>query len=218
VLKQERFDAELRAYEQQQDMLRKEKAFIDKHMGSQRTAEAKGRQKRLERVEKLEKPNHDVRRPVIRAPKAARGGEEVLKAEGVSGGYGDKVLFKGVDLRIGRGQRIGIVGPNGAGKSTFLKLIAGKLDPMSGIVERGHGAVCAYYDQDTSHLRGDHTAAEELRRHYPGMTDQEVRDHLARFLFRGEEIEKFVSLLSGGERERLSLAILVLSEPSWFAL
>ncbi|MEZ6014566.1 MAG: ABC-F family ATP-binding cassette domain-containing protein [Planctomycetota bacterium] len=218
TLKQERYESELRAFEQQQDMLRKEKAFIDKHMGSQRTAEAKGRQKRLERVEKLEKPNHDVRRPVIRAPKAARGGEEVLKAEGVSGGYGDKVLFKDVDLRIGRGQRIGIVGPNGAGKSTFLKLIAGKLDPMSGIVERGHGAVCAYYDQDTSHLRGDHTAAEELRRHYPAMTDQQVRDHLARFLFRGDEIEKLVSLLSGGERARLSLSILVLSEPSWFAL
>ncbi len=135
-----------------------------------------------------------------------------------AGGYGDKTLFKGVDLRVGRGQRIGIVGPNGAGKSTLLKLIAGRMEPLRGRVERGHGAICAYYDQDTSHLRGDHTAAEELRRHYPGMTDQEVRDHLARFLFRGEEIEKLVSLLSGGERARLSLAILVLSQPSWFAL
>jgi ATP-binding cassette subfamily F protein 3 len=218
LLKQERFDAEMRAYEQQQDMLRKEKAFIDRHMGSQRTSEAKGRQKRLERVERIERPMHDVRRPVIKPPKAARGGEEVLKAVDLAGGYADKVLFQGVDLRIGRGQRIGIVGPNGAGKSTFMKLIAGRMDPLRGHVERGHGAVCAYYDQDTSHLRGDHTAAEELRRHYPGMTDQEVRDHLARFLFRGEEIEKLVSLLSGGERARLSLAILVLSEPSWFAL
>jgi len=218
TLKQERFDSEMRAYEQQQDELRKEKAFIDKHMGSQRTNEAKGRQKRMERVERLEKPNYDVRTPVIKPPKAARGGEEVLKAIEVSGGYDGNTLFKGVDLRIGRGQRIGIVGPNGAGKSTFLKLIAGKLEPLTGVVERGHGAICAYYDQDTGHLRGDYTAAQELRRHYPAMTDQEVRDHLARFLFRGDEIEKHVSLLSGGERARLSLSILVLSEPSWFAL
>ncbi len=218
VLKEERFQAELRAYEQQQEMFRKEKQFIDRHMGSQRTSEAKGRQKRLERVEKLERPVHDVRRPNIKPPKAARGGEEVLKAIDLAGGYADKALFQGVDLRVGRGQRIGIVGPNGAGKSTFLKLLAGRLEPLRGRVERGHGAVCAYYDQDTSYLRGDYTAAQELRRHYPAMTDQEVRDHLARFLFRGEEIEKLVSLLSGGERARLSLAILVLSEPSWFAL
>jgi ATP-binding cassette subfamily F protein 3 len=218
LLKQERYDNDLRAYEAQQDLLRKEKQFIDKHMGSQRTNEAKGRQKRLERVEKLERPMHDVRRPVIRAPKAARGGEEVLKTIALAGGYAGKPLFKDVELRIGRGQRIGIVGPNGAGKSTLLKLLAGRMEPLAGKVERGHGAIAAYYDQDTSHLRGDHTAAEELRRHYPGMTDQEVRDHLARFLFRGDEIEKLVSLLSGGERARLSLAILVLSEPSWFAL
>ena len=218
TLKQERFDEESRAYEQQQNVLRKEKSFIDKHMGSQRTAEAKGRQKRMTRVEVLEKPHHDVRRPVIKPPAAVRGGEEVLKTIGLSGGYPNNVLFEGVDLRVGRGQRIGIVGPNGAGKSTFMKLLAGRSEPIAGQVERGHGAVCAYYDQDTSHLRGDYTAAEELRRHYPALTDQEVRNHLAKFLYRGKEVEKLVSTLSGGERARLSLAILVLSEPSWFAL
>ena len=217
-LKAEKFEAELRAFEQQQEMLRKEKAFIDRHMGSQRTSEAKGRQKRLGRVDKLERPTHDVRRPVIQPPSAARGGEEVLKTVGLAGGYENNVLFDGVELRVGRGQRVGIVGPNGAGKSTFMKLLAGRAEPLAGHVEHGHGAVCAYYDQDTSHLRGDHTAAEELRRHYPAMTDQEVRGHLAKFLFRGDDVEKLVSLLSGGERARLSLAILVLSEPSWFAL
>ncbi|MEM1449729.1 MAG: ABC-F family ATP-binding cassette domain-containing protein [Planctomycetota bacterium] len=217
-LKAEKFDSEQRAWEQQQDLIRKEESFIKKHMGSQRTAEAKGRAKKLSHVERLEKPHHDVRTPRIKAPEASRGGERVLHTETVSGGYGDNVLLKDVDVRIGRGERVGIVGPNGAGKSTLLKIIAGKLAPLSGEVVRGHGAIVAYYDQDTSHLRDDHTPLEEIRRHYPEMTDQEIRNHLALFLFRGNEVEKGISTLSGGERARLSLALLVLTRPSWFAL
>ncbi|MEM9802848.1 MAG: ATP-binding cassette domain-containing protein [Planctomycetota bacterium] len=217
-LKAEKFESELRAWEQQQDLIRKEESFIKKHMGSQRTAEAKGRAKKLSHVERLEKPHHDVRRPRIKAPEAKRGGERVLHTERVDGGYGDNVLLKDVDVRIGRGERVGIVGPNGAGTSTLLKIIAGKLAPLSGEVVRGHGAQVAYYDQDTSHLRDDHTPLEEIRRNYPEMTDQEIRDHLALFLFRGNEVEKSIRTLSGGERARLSLALLVLTRPSWFAL
>ena len=217
-LKAEKFETEHRAWEQQQELLRKEDAFIKKHMGSQRTAEAKGRAKKLSHVERLEKPHHDVRRPFIKAPEAARGGERVLHTEKLFGGYEDNVLLKDVDIRIGRGERVGIVGPNGAGKSTLMKIIAGKLAPLSGEVVRGHGAQVAYYDQDTSHLRDDHTPLEEVRRHYPEMTDQEIRDHLAKFLFRGNEVEKVIKTLSGGERARLSLALLVLMRPSWFAL
>ncbi len=217
-LKAEKFEAEFRAWEQQQEMLRKEDAFIKKHMGSQRTAEAKGRAKKLSHVERLEKPHHDVRRPFIKPPEAARGGERVLHTEKLSGGYGDNVLLREVEIRIGRGERVGIVGPNGAGKSTLMKMLAGKLQPLGGQVVRGHGAICAYYDQDTSHLRDDHTPLEEVRRHYPEMTDQEIRDHLAKFLFRGGEVEKVIKTLSGGERARLSLSLLVLTRPSWFAL
>ena len=121
-------------------------------------------------------------------------------------------------MRVGRGERIGIVGPNGAGKSTLMKILAGRMAPISGQVVRGHGAKVAYYDQDTSHLRDDHTPLEEVRRHYPEMTDQEIRDHLAKFMFRGNEVEKVINTLSGGERARLSLSLLVLTKPSWFAL
>ena len=216
-LKAEKFESEQRAWEQQQELLRKEESFIKKHMGSQRTAEAKGRAKKLSHVERLEKPHHDVRRPRIKAPEAARGGERVLHTERLFGGYEENVLLKDVDIRVGRGERIGIVGPNGAGKSTLMKIIAGKLAPLSGEVVRGHGARVAYYDQDTSHLRDDHTPLEEVRRHYPEMTEQEIRNHLAQFLFRGDEVEKVISTLSGGERARLSLSLLVLTSPSWFA-
>jgi ATP-binding cassette subfamily F protein 3 len=217
-LKRERYENALRAYEQQQEMLRKEDLFIKKHMGSQRTAEAKGRAKKLSHVERLERPYHDVRRPLIKPPKAARGGEKVLSTERLTGGYDGKALISGVELRIGRGHRIGVVGPNGAGKSTLLKMLAGRLAPMSGEVHRGHGESVAYYDQDTSHLRNDSTPYGEIRRNHPTLTDLEIRGHLARFLFRGDEIDKPVTALSGGERARLSLALLVMTQPSWMAL
>ena len=217
-LKAERFDSALRAWEIQSAKVRREEAFIKKHMGSQRTAEAKGRMKKLENLERLKQPYLDVRRPVIQAPKAERGGELVLEARGLKGGYDDNVLFEGVNLRIGRGERVGIVGPNGAGKSTLLKIITGRAAPMSGEVDMGHGAVCGFYDQDTSALRDDGTPMTEVRRVRPAWTDLEVRSHLAKFLFRGNEVEKSVGALSGGERARLSLAKLIVTEPTWLAM
>jgi ATP-binding cassette subfamily F protein 3 len=217
--KELRFTTELREWEEQQDFIRKEEAFIRKHLGSQRTAEAKGREKKLHNIVRVAKPFHDVRRPVIRAPKAERGGELVLEARELSGGYERaKPVFAGADLRIARGDRIGIVGRNGAGKTTLLKILAGKMAPLSGSIERGHRAACGYFDQDTSELREDGTAYTEIRRGHAEMVDQEIRDHLAKFLFRGNDIDASVSTLSGGERARLCLARLVLTKPSWLAM
>jgi ATP-binding cassette subfamily F protein 3 len=187
-------------------------------MGSQRTAEAKGRQKKLENLVRLQRPYDDVRRPNIPAPKVDRGGEMVLETRGLAGGYGTNRLFDKLDLRIGRGQRIGVVGPNGAGKTTLLKILAGHAEPLAGSIEFGHKAVCGFYDQDTSGLRVDGTPMTELRRERPEMTDLEVRSYLARFLFRGEQVEKPVSALSGGERARLCLAKLLSKSLTWLAM
>ena len=218
-LKEERYAAELKAWEVQQDFIRKEEVFIKKHMGSQRTAEAKGRMKKLSNVERVPQPFHDVRRPVIRAPKAKRGGELVFEAQGLAAGYGDKLVWQGVDLRVGRGERIGLVGRNGIGKTTLLKIVAGLASPTEGQVVRGHGAECGYYDQETGEFRQDGTPMSEIRRRWPTWTDGQIRSHLALFLFRGdEEIEKPISALSGGERARLALSVLVLESPSWLAM
>jgi ATP-binding cassette subfamily F protein 3 len=218
VLREERFKSELRAWEDQQEFLRKEEDFIKKHMGSQRTGEAKGRQKRLENLVRLEKPFNDVRRPVIRAPKAERGGELVLESRNLSGGYGDNVLFEELDLRIGRADRVGIVGENGAGKSTLLRILAGVQAPLGGEVQFGHKAECGYYDQDTAQLDERGTPYEEIRRTHRELTDLDIRSHLAKFLFRGNDVEKSISALSGGERARVALAKLVLEKPTWLAL
>jgi ATP-binding cassette subfamily F protein 3 len=218
-IREERFVAAQREYEIQQDFLRKEEAFIRRHMGTQRTAEAKGRQKKLESVVRVERPYHDVRRPVIRAPRAERGGETVLEARGLAAGYpGAKPLIAGCDVRIARGDRIGIVGRNGAGKTTLLRILAGRMEPLRGTLELGHRASCGYFDQDTSDLAEDGTPYYEIRRRHPELTDQEIRDHLARFLFRGADVDAAISTLSGGERARLSLAKLVLTKPSWLAM
>ncbi|MDZ4774603.1 MAG: ABC-F family ATP-binding cassette domain-containing protein [Planctomycetota bacterium] len=217
-LKEERFTAELRAFENQQDFIRKEEGFIKIHMGSQRTAEAKGRQKKLSNIERLQKPFNDVRRPVIRAPQAERGGETVLEARDLVAGYDGKKLLGPLDLKIARRERIGIVGANGAGKTTLLKILAGRMEQMSGTVELGYRALAGYYDQDTSELHDDSTPYLELRREHPDMTDQQIRDHLARFLFRGDDIDARVGQLSGGERARLCLARLTLQKPSWLAM
>jgi len=218
VLKEEQFTTDLRAYEQQRDLIRREESFIKKHMGSQRTAEAKGRKKKLSHVERLERPYHDVRKPKIKLAGAARGGEMVLAADGLRIGYGDKTIVEGADLRFGRGDRVGIVGPNGSGKSTLLKALAGRLAIQGGELRMGHKAACGFYDQDTSELRDDSTIYGEIRRDHLQMTDEEIRSHLALFLFRGDEVDKEVRLLSGGERARVALARLVLTEPSWLAL
>jgi ATP-binding cassette subfamily F protein 3 len=216
--KEERYKSELRLWEIQQDFIRKEEGFIRKHLGSQRTAEAKGRQKKLENIVRLPQPFNDVRRPVIRAPKAERGGEMVLEARDLSGGYPGNTLFSSVDMRVARGERIGIVGQNGAGKTTLLKILAGKMAPLAGKVEFGHRAACGFYDQDTSELRNDGTPYTEIRRDHPHLTDLEIRSHLAKFLFRGNDIDALVASLSGGERARLCLARLVLTQPSWLAM
>ncbi len=217
-IKAERYESERRAFEVQQEFLKKEELFIRTHMGSQRTGEAKGRQKKLENVVRLPQPYLDVRRPVIRMAEVARGGETVIEARGLELAHGEHVVLRDVDLKLARGERLGIVGPNGSGKSTLLRALAGRFAPRKGTIEKGYKAVCGYFDQDTSDLREDGTPMSEIRRLLPLWTDLEVRSHLARFLFRGNEVEASIARLSGGERARLSLAKLVLAKPSWLAL
>ncbi len=216
--REERFASELRAYEIQADQIRKEAAFIKKHMGSQRTAEAKGRQKKLARVDRLERPYNDVRKPTLRLGKVQRSGERVLTAEGLSIGFGDTALHKGLEFRLDRGDRVGLVGPNGAGKTTLMKALAGRTQPLSGKLELGHKAFCGYYDQEGSDLDPESTPFMTIRRAFPTMEDGPIRSHLALFLFRGDDVDLPVGGLSGGERARLALARLVLGDPTWLAL
>lgn len=218
ILRAERVEAAIRAFDNQADKLRKEEQFIKKHMGSQRTSEAKGRLKRLRRVDRLERPINDVRRPILKMGAIQRSGEKLFQGEDLTIGHGETALHAGLEVRLGRGERVGLVGPNGAGKTTLLKVLAGKTSPMSGKLERGHKAICGYYDQEQSDLDPEATPFTTIKRLHPTATDEELRSHLALFLFRGNDVDQPVGGLSGGERARLTLARLVLENPTWLAL
>ncbi len=220
VKKAEQYERELKAYEVQQDMIRREQAFIRKLIGStaKRANAAKSRRTRLEHVERLHQPHLDVRRPMLRPPAVDRGSELVLEVDGLAGRVPGRTLFEGLDLRLGKGQRLGLLGRNGTGKSTLLQLLAGRTTPATGLVRAGHKARCGYYDQETSDLDPEQTAFGHLRRAYPTDSDAELRGWLGKFLFRGDEADRPAAVLSGGERARLSLALLLKTNPSWLAL
>ncbi|MEZ5977287.1 MAG: ABC-F family ATP-binding cassette domain-containing protein [Planctomycetota bacterium] len=217
-LRQERFASELRAWEIQRDKIRKEQQFIKKHMGSQRTSEAKGRQKRLQRVERLERPYDDVRKPILRLTQVERSGETIVSCEDLSIGHGANVLAKGLELRIARGDRIALVGPNGAGKTTLMRTLCEKKAPLAGEVKKGHKAEVGYFDQESGDLDPAATPFTTMRKDWPTATDEEIRSHLALFLFRGDDVDAEIGRLSGGERARVALARLIGSKPTWLAL
>ncbi len=222
--KEARFESTMREFHKQQDYIAKESAFIKKHMGSQRTAEAKGRLKRLNRIQQMVRPRKkgSVR---LRLTKGDRGlqGQSLVEAEGLGFSWpGLPPLFEGFDFRVYYGDRVGILGRNGIGKSTLLKLISGELHPTSGQLEIAAKLRIARFTQEMEDLPSHGTAYECLQILVPTWTDQELRDHLGAFGFTQDEIEKEVGVLSGGEKRRLCLArltcddfdLLLLDEPT----
>ena len=177
---------EIRQYEknlrEQQDFIRREREFIKKHMGSQRSKEAKGRLKRLERVERMEALKGSETLAAFRPSPKRKLGTKIIEIEDLAVGYDGEALFEGLSHRMEPGERLGIVGANGAGKSTLLEVLLGKKPSMTGSVVMGETVDLGYYDQlhrglDRSHSPFDEIAATDLQR-----SDLEVRSYLARFL------------------------------------
>ncbi len=187
--------------------------FIEKNRAKATKAkQAKSKQKLLDRMEKIERPRNGKKNMHLDLLQAetARAGRVVLEMEGVSYGYGDQQLLEDLDLVIERKERVALLGPNGAGKSTIMRLAAGELDPRSGTVRLGNNVVPAYQDQQLARLDGNKTVLEEAIA-ATGLDAPEARDLLGAFLFSGDDVFKKVSSLSGGEKNRLSLAEIVAS-------
>jgi ATPase subunit of ABC transporter with duplicated ATPase domains len=147
----------------------------------------------------------------LRFPQPAPCGKTPLTAEGLSKSYGSLEVFTDVDLAIDRGSRVVVLGLNGAGKTTLLRLLAGVEEPDTGEVLPGHGLKLGYYAQEHETLDGDRTVLENLRSAAPDLADTEVRSVLGSFLFSGDDVDKPARVLSGGEKTRLALAVLVVS-------
>ncbi|HEY6204451.1 MAG TPA: ABC-F family ATP-binding cassette domain-containing protein [Candidatus Limnocylindria bacterium] len=215
----ERETAQMRAHARQAEEIAKTEEFIRRYGAGQRSKEARGRGKKLARVERIEAPTQSTRHS-WGLEAADLGSETVLETTALAVGYGDPVMRAG-PLRVARDARVALVGPNGAGKTTLVRTLVGDLTPLDGYVSAAPGARVAYLEQAQAELTGDQTVLEAMRA-AGAMDDQEARNLLARFLFRGDDVAKSVAVLSGGERSRLALArlslrhanLLVLDEPT----
>ncbi|MBN7774301.1 ABC-F family ATP-binding cassette domain-containing protein [Clostridium aminobutyricum] len=216
--KRQRREEELRKYEQQQKEISRQEEIIRrfKQHGTEKLAKrAQSREKRLQQMDVLDKPEPVVGKMKIHFKQQFKSGNDVLLAEGLEKafGYGPrrKELFKNVDFDIKRGERICIVGANGVGKTTLLKIMMRDLEADSGRLKIGHNVQFGYYDQEQQNLNAANTVFDEMKDSYRLYTDTEMRSLLGRFLFRNESAFLQVGTLSGGEKARLSLLKLMLS-------
>ncbi len=213
--REERRAQEAEAYAAQQEEIARIEAFVRRfRYQASKAALVQSRVKQLEKVERLAPPDGHERRVKIRLPDPPRSGRIVVGLEHATKRYGDLTVYDGVDLAIERGRKVALVGPNGAGKSTLLKLLVG-VEPLTGGRRIcGHNVRLAYFAQDQSAvLDGEKTVLEELTAVAPTELMPRVRDLLGAFLFSGDAVEKPVRVLSGGERNRLALAKLLI-EPA----
>jgi len=215
----DRETAQMRAHARQAEEIARTEEFIRRYGAGQRSKEARGRGKKLARVERIEAPTQSTRHS-WGLEAADLGSDTVLETTALAVGYSDPVMRTG-PLRVARDARVALVGANGAGKTTLVRTLVGDLGPLEGYVSAAPGARVAYLEQAQAELTGDQTVLEAMRS-AGAMDDQEARNLLARFLFRGDEVNRAVSVLSGGERSRLALArlslrhanLLVLDEPT----
>lgn len=209
-------EAQEREYEKQQEHIRETEEYIRKYKAGIKAKQARGRQSQLDRLERIEKPIH--RQSLhFQFEKPAECAEKVLDVMHVTSSYGDHVIFKDLTMHIKKGESVGLIGPNGAGKSTLLKLIVGDKRADGGFIQIGNRVKPGYYSQELDRLNSEYTVLEQIENDFD-MGEREARNLLGMFLFRGDDVFKPVSLLSGGERARLTLLMLFLEKPNFLIL
>ncbi|MBR3015854.1 MAG: ATP-binding cassette domain-containing protein [Clostridia bacterium] len=216
----ERFEIRMRAWEQQQRMIAREEAIIARYKSFNREKSikaAKSREKRLEKVERLERPE-DERQVRFRFEAKRRAGDDVMFIRDYSKSYGDRTLFKNVNLSLRAGDRVALLGPNGIGKSTLLKCLVGEEAPDTGSVRWGANVDTGYYDQKQEGLHPNKTVLDEVWDAFPRLEQSQVRGALGLFLFTGEDVFMPIHTLSGGEKGRVALTKLMLHKDNFLLL
>ncbi|MFQ5812074.1 MAG: ATP-binding cassette domain-containing protein [Anaerolineae bacterium] len=217
TLRVERMERRLAEYEAQQKYIEKTEDFIRRYMAGQRTKEAQGRQKRLDRLPRLERPRQ-AKRISLSIKTDLRGGDLVLVTEDLTIGYQPgPSLFTCPDLYLRRGERAALLGPNGSGKTTFLKTAIGQVSPLTGLAQIGHNVRPGYLAQAHEGLDNEKTVLDEIIEVH-NLPLEKARGFLGRFLFSGDDVFKLVGDLSGGERSRLALAKLTLEGANFLLL
>lgn len=214
-------DSQLKAWMNQQREIKHQQEVIDKLKSFNREKSikrAESREKMLEKMEVLDRPDTEVQELKLSLEPRFPSGNDVLRVEGLAKSFGDHTLFTDLDFEIKRGERVALIGNNGTGKTTILKIINELLAADAGSFTLGSKVCIGYYDQEHHVLHMEKTLFEEISDDYPTLTNTEIRNVLAAFLFTGDDVFKRISDLSGGERGRVSLAKLMLSEANFLIL
>ncbi len=212
---------QMNAYLNQQREIKHQEEVIDKLKQFNREKSikrAESREKMLDKIERLDKPTEVRADMQLTLTPHKTSGNDVMRIEGLSKGFDGNMLFENVSFEIKRGEHVAIIGDNGTGKTTLLKIINELLPPDSGSIRLGANVEIGYYDQEHHVLHMDKTLFDEISDEYPYLTNTQIRNTLAAFLFTGEDVFKKISALSGGERGRVSLAKLMLSEANFLIL
>ena len=222
-MEQRRIDREIQEkhYRDQQKEIARQEAYIAQQRAWNRERNiiaAESRQKMLDKMVRVEKPENAPKPIRLKFTASRPSGNDVLDLRDVSMGFDGRMLFSHLSFLVKKDDRLLILGQNGCGKSTLIKLIIGKLEPVSGIIEAGYNVEIGYYDQENQNLDPENTVLDELWNAYPRMTETEIRNTLGQFRFVGEDVYKEVSVLSGGERARLTLCKLILSKMNLLVL
>jgi ATP-binding cassette, subfamily F, member 3 len=204
-----------RAFARQARTIAAEEDFIRRNIAGNNSAQAKGRRRRLERVERLSPPPGEEGAMALRLAADQRGGDQVLVAEQVSVQVEDRTLLASFDARVMRGEIVGLVGPNGAGKSTLLRAIVGEWPLASGALRIPESVRIAYYRQDLAQVPADETLYDIIAHLRPHWGRGPIQGHLGRFGFSGDSVQRRAGTLSGGERARVALAMMMLSGANW---
>ncbi|TYQ16648.1 UNVERIFIED_CONTAM: ATP-binding cassette subfamily F protein 3 [Acetivibrio alkalicellulosi] len=215
-LKQKAQDREIlqKHYEVQQKEIAKMEAFIEQQKRWNREKNiiaAESRQKAIDRIEKIDKPKNLPDKIKIKFKSSISTGNDVLFVEGLSKEYPGKPLFDNLSFNVHKNERVFILGPNGCGKTTLIKILTGNLNETRGSFRFGHNVIMNYYDQEQESLSPDNTLLDEVWNANPKLSETEVRNALAMFLFKGEDVFRPISSLSGGEKSRISLIKIMLS-------
>lgn len=216
----ERLDNEQKAYDSQQEEINRQKAIIERYQSfntEKSVRAARSRQKMLDRMELVDSP-HRQQDVYVAFDIERQSGYKVLEVENLSKSFDDNVLFEDVSFTVNRGDRVAIIGPNGVGKSTLIKIIMDIIRPSSGTVKLGTDISIGYYDQEQTSLVDQNTVLDEVWQHFPDLTQTQIRNALASFLFTGDDVFKTIGTLSGGERGKVLLTKLALARNNFLIL
>jgi ATP-binding cassette, subfamily F, member 3 len=219
--KKKRYEVELKAFNLQQSEIKRQEEIIERYRSFNREKSikaAESRQKALDKLERVKAPDKDPKASRIKFETQFKSGNDVLHIENLSKSFGEKLLFKHLDMDIKKEEKIALIGENGRGKTTLFRIIKDDILQDGGIKLLGRNVFIGYYDQEQSNLDPENTVIDEVWNDYPELTTTEVRSALAAFLFIGDDVFKKISTLSGGEKCKINLLKLMLSKANFLLL